>query len=506
MTRSRKANEFGDFQTPTVLTREVCQLLVDRGLTPASVVEPTCGFGNFLFSALDHFPTVVRAVGIEINQVYVEKLLAVLRNRRYVNKVLVLRESFFRADLVTLLRDLPEPILVLGNPPWVTNARLGVLGSTNLPEKTNFQNYDGLDALTGKSNFDISEWMLIKLLDLLEGRRATMVMLCKSAVARRVLVHAWKNHISLESAEIRTIDASTLFGAAVDACLLVCSLSPSRRNYNCQVFRQLRDSSPAKTIGYQDGVLSANVEAYNRWKHLNGESVYRWRSGIKHDCAKVMELRKEGNQYRNGLGELVGLEDQYLYPMLKSSELANGLTKGRNRWMLVTQRTVGDNTSIIRVQAPKTWTYLWEHSAALDRRASSIYRDRPRFSVFGVGNYSFSPWKVAISGLYKKLQFTVLGNTFGKPIVLDDTCYFIPCQTEQEAHFIASLLNSSIACEFFSAFIFWDTKRPITTDVLGRLDLVALARELGNESTMLRLWQQRNPRKSDGQMNLFDVQ
>jgi len=29
------------------------------------------------------------------------------------------------------------------------------------------------------------------------------------------------------------------------------------------------------------------------------------------------------------------------------------------------------------------------------------------------------------------------------------------------------------------AFIFWDAKRPITIDILKRLDLVALARELG---------------------------
>ena len=33
-------------------------------------------------------------------------------------------------------------------------------------------------------------------------------------------------------------------------------------------------------------------------------------------------------------------------------------------------------------------------------------------------------------------------------------------------------------------FIFWDAKRPITVELLDRLDLLALARELGTEATM----------------------
>jgi len=48
---------------------------------------------------------------------------------------------------------------------------------------------------------------------------------------------------------------------------------------------------------------------------------------------------------------------------------------------------------------------------------------------------------------------------------------------------VASLLNSEIAHEFYSAFVFWDAKRPITTEILRRLDLAALARELDASET-----------------------
>ena len=197
-----------------------------------------------------------------------------------------------------------------------------------------------------------------------------------------------------------------------------------------------------------------------------------------------MELRKEGVSFRNGLGELIELEDTYVYPMLKSSHVARGQVDSPARWMLVTQRYVGEDTRLIQGIAQKTWGYLLGHADRLDGRGSSIYRKRPPFSIFGVGDYSFAPWKVAISGLYKKLQFSVVGSSAGKPFVLDDTCYFLPCQTREQADAVAELLDSSVAREFYSAFVFWDSKRPITAETLGRLNLLALAKEVGGENAV----------------------
>jgi hypothetical protein len=38
--------EFGDFQTPLELAREVCDLLQRLEIQPHIVVEPTCGLGG----------------------------------------------------------------------------------------------------------------------------------------------------------------------------------------------------------------------------------------------------------------------------------------------------------------------------------------------------------------------------------------------------------------------------------------------------------------------------
>jgi len=353
------------------------------------------------------------------------------------------------------------------------------LGSRNLPAKSNFQHRSGFDAITGKANFDISEWMLIRLLEVMDGRAGALAMLCKSAVARKVLYHGWANGIALERSAIYGIDAAMHFGAAVDAVLLVMHFGPSAHSTQARVYQHLADGTPKAVIGYEDGLLLADIPAYRRWRHLCGEAFPRWRSGVKHDCSRVMELKAEGTRYRNGLGEVIDLEPDYVYPMLKSSDLAGRRVADTARRMLVTQRSVGQSTHEIARTAPKTWSYLTSHADLLNRRGSSIYRDRPPFSVFGVGDYTFMPWKVAISGFYKELAFVLVGPSGGKPVVLDDTCYFLPCETREAADLLLSLLNTEAARQFLNAFVFWDAKRPITADLLRKLALRKVASEVG---------------------------
>jgi hypothetical protein len=471
--------EFGDFQTPPALAREVCAMLSRQGHKPTAILEPTCGCGTFLAAALETFPDARQALGLDISPSH---LASARENIRTVANDVVteLRQAdFFDSDWSHIIRTLPEPLLVIGNPPWITNAAVGRLSGSNLPEKTNVDGLDGLAALTGKSNFDISEWMLRRLLEALEGRNALLAMLCKTTVARRVLLHVWKTGLHLEDARIYHINAMDHFGVAVSACLLTCKVAPSSRSFYCGIYPDLDAKKARTTIAYADGFLVADLQAYGRWRHLRGKEVVKWRSGVKHDCARVMELTADGPLFRNGYGELVKLEDTFLYPMVKGSGLFHGRVSAPDRYMLVTQKRVGEDTEPIQSEAPGTWAYLCSHSTQLAARRSSIYRNKPRFSIFGVGDYTFARWKVGIAGLYKDLVFRSLGTYQGKPIVLDDTSYFLPCKDMNQAKSLEELLNSSVARDFFSSFIFLDSKRPITAHILGRLDIPALARELG---------------------------
>ena len=479
MTKKSKI-EFGDFQTPHDLAVAVTTFLLDTGVLPSTIIEPTCGGGSFAFAAHETFLKVCQIFAFDINDAYISGLRNQVHDANGVHWH-VAQQDFFTYNWKDFFATLRGEILILGNPPWVTNAALGVLKSVNLPAKTNFQNHVGFAAKTGKANFDISEWMLIKLLEALDGRRGTMAMLCKTSTARKVLRHGWLHRFNIGRANLHLIDAARHFNVSVDACLLVVHTGVSELSSTAGVYSDLSFNHKLTTFGLVGKNLVADVDEYQRLRELDGMTYYAWRSGVKHDAADVMEFSKSGDKLINGSGEEVKIEPAYLYPLLKSSDLANDRLVAK-RFVLVTQSKPGDDTESIARTAPKTWAYLLSHADALDRRQSIIYQKRPRFSVFGVGDYTFSPWKVAISGLYKNCKFVVIGKHKNKPVVLDDTCYSIPCGSEEEATFMCLLLNSDITKRFLHSLIFFDAKRPVTIDVLSRIDLKRVAEWLGLES------------------------
>lgn len=473
---ARKA-AFGDFQTPRALADRVCAWLVRRGVRPATVVEPTCGVGTFLLAAAEAFEGA-RLRGRELDPGYAREARARLGavGQRSVVEV----GDFFTTSWADELRRCREPILVLGNPPWVTSAELSVLGVDNLPAKSNFKALPGLAAKTGRSNFDVSEWMLLHLLELAQGRDVTIAMLVKTAVARRVLEHAARGQRVLGEASMVRIDAQAEFGAAVDAGLLCCSTRGEGARgeaIRCEVLASLDHTEPEAELAMRNGRLVADARAYDRARELMGRADPPWRSGIKHDCTKVMELRRDADgRLVNGLGERVVVEPERVAPLLKSSDLRGDERPGPRRWLVLPQRRLGEGTEGLAHTSPRTWQYLLAHADALDARKSSIYRGQPRFAVFGIGAYSFAPWKVAISGLYKRAAFTLVGpSEDDRPMVLDDTCYFIGFPDEASARAASWLLQSEPAQDVVRALTFWDAKRPITKDVLDCLDLRILA-------------------------------
>lgn len=481
MAKTKVKAEFGDFQTPSYLAEEVADLLREIGVTPRTILEPNCGRGAFVFAAAKAFPNVNHFLGADINKKYLEEVKNHIKIS-YPDRLIQIHElNFFTANWTDLLKDLPDPLLIIGNPPWVTNAELKRLDSENLPAKHNFKKWKGFEALTGKSNFDISEWMLLQQLAWLQNRAGHIAMLVKQSVARKVLTFAWKNDFDISDARIYTINAQKHFGAAVDACLFYLASSPkgSASAHECAVYESLSATFPVKYFGNRQGLVISDVEAFDASQQFFGHNdMYQWRSGIKHDASKVMELKRVEDSYINGLGERLGLEEKLIYPLMKSSDVANPDRK-LSKYVIVTQKKVGQDTSPIADEAPKTWQYLLDHHEHLAKRKSSIYKGKPDYSIFGVGDYSFAPWKVAISGFYNQSKFRLVGPFDNKPVMFDDTIYFLPCCSKEEGELVVELLNSQKAQNLINSMIFWGDKRPITADLLKRINISALAKSAG---------------------------
>ncbi|GBD98492.1 N-6 DNA Methylase [bacterium BMS3Abin07] len=477
--------EYGDFQTPYKLTDSICSYLKTERISPDVIIEPTFGKGSFLLSALRYFNKTKKIYGVEIYEPYYWQtkfaILELFIKNPDLNKpdIFLYLDNIFKFDLKEIERSIEKyNVLVFGNPPWVTNSELGSLNSSNLPEKNNFKSLNGIDAITGKGNFDICEYIILMMLNTFSKYNGHMAILSKNSVIKN-LVHDLPNmDFNISDMAALKINAKEYFNASVEASLFKCNF---RKNHNripfsCKV-SILRSFNLIENIfGWVGDKFVSDVSLYEKNKKYDGVSPYIWRQGIKHDCSRIMELQLlDKNKYSNGFKKELDIEKELIFALIKSSDLNSPVVTKLRKYVIIPQTRIGEDTAYLLNKFPKLYQYLTENKYYFEQRKSNIYKNKPPFSIFGIGDYSFKPYKVAISGLYKRSTFSLILPENGKPVMLDDTCYFLGFEGLSEAIFVWAILNSAHIQRLLASLTFLDAKRPYTKDILMRLSVDKVA-------------------------------
>ncbi len=467
--------EFGDYQTNESLASQ-CVSLIEGDSDYEFILEPTCGKGNFIIAALNSIESVSKLVGIEIYKPYVWETKFKILSFYLTNPdketadINIIHADVFTYDFKKLAKDTKVlKTLIIGNPPWITNSELGTLDSSNLPKKKNSSLQKGFDALTGKSNFDLGEAVVVNLFNHFQYHRGSFALLVKSIVIKNIVKSQRKNKVKIYDLHKYVINAKAEFDVSVNASLFTGSFGVEI-SYTCLEY-DFYTKAEKLNFGWVNDKFVSSINKYKQSSHIDGYSRLIWRSGMKHDCSKVMELNQIEAYYTNKLGEKIFIEDNIVYRLLKSSDLKNIDVTSSRKFTIVTQRKIGQDTSYIKQELPKTYQYLCNNEQYFSSRKSSIYNGKPRFSIFGIGDYSFKLHKIAISGLYKKTTFSYVGPDKSKPMMLDDTCYFIGFNAKAQAKIAQFLLNSQIVQSFLNSIVFSDSKRSINKDILMRIDL-----------------------------------
>jgi modification methylase nspV len=463
--------EFGDYQTPVNFAEKVCLYLKSNyKINPTIVIEPTCGQGNFLKSSL--LFNAEKYYGIEINLGYCQYCRDNIRDSR----VKIINSNYFEYSYKEIFQNKSE-VLVIGNPPWVTSSTLSTLSSNNLPTKFNIKNFKGLEAVTGASNFDICESIILHLINNHKNTNTLIAMLCKMSVARNIFKELNRKNINFCFCDIIEFDAKEIFNVNTSACILVLQLSEvlGCKAPTCNVYHIDSERKLKSRLYYLNGNICCDNKTQSAF---DGKSCLEWRQGIKHDCSKVMELIQQNNILLNLEKEIVDIEDDMVFPLIKSSMFKMPVINKFSKYVIVTQKRVREETKSIKNYYPRTWDYLYRHIDLFERRKSSIYKGAPLFSMFGVGDYSYSQFKVGISGFYKSPLFSILYSDDKKPVMLDDTCYFISFENYNLAYVAMLLLNSNAVQTFLKNIAFLDSKRPYTKKVLERINFSKIVSEL----------------------------
>ena len=146
----------------------------------------------------------------------------------------------------------------------------------------------------------------------------------------------------------------------------------------------------------------------------------------------------------------VHLEKDLLYPLLRGRDVSRWKAAPSAHLLFVQDaaKRRGIAESELSSKFPLTHAWLLQQKGTLLKRASQSVRNLMQkhafYSMFGVGEYSLAPWKVAWAEVANEVNAGVVGLTDGKPTLADHTLVEIVVSSEQEAHYVAGVLNCTL--------------------------------------------------------------
>jgi hypothetical protein len=347
--------EYGDFQTNSDLATKVAKFLKQGLSNPKIIVEPTCGKGNFIIACLSTFKRIEKIFAVEIYKPYIWEtkfnILQFFIDNPTAKKpdIEINHFNVFNFDFNKISKEhTKEEILVIGNPPWVTNSKLSSLQSENLPPKSNFKNHSGLDAMTGKGNFDIGEFITLMMFNAFQNSNGQFAFLVKNSVIKNVVFDQKQRNYKIADLQKLAIDSKKEFNVSVEASLLNCKLNKSPE-FTCDEFDLYNPSKLTNQFGWINNKFVSSIKLYKHSNDIDGQSPFMWRQGIKHDCSSIMELDKVNGHFINGLQQEINLEEDLVYGVLKSSDLKQAVIDKTRKFTIITQKKLGKTLRLLKM-------------------------------------------------------------------------------------------------------------------------------------------------------------
>jgi hypothetical protein len=148
------------------------------------------------------------------------------------------------------------------------------------------------------------------------------------------------------------------------------------------------------------------------------------------------------------------VEPDLLYPLVRWSDLARYGALPRYHLLVVQdiERRVGMDESLLARRFPLTHAYLRHFEPLLISRAAyrRYQRGQPFYSMYNVGPYTAAEHKVIWRRMDKRLTAAVVGAAENpligrRPVVPQETCVLVACESAEESHYLAAILNSDPA-------------------------------------------------------------
>lgn len=463
----------GEFYTPDWLADFV---LDQAGYTGSgTLLDPTCGEGVFLKRANARGGA---ARGFDINP------LAVM-TARLDGVDVELRDA-------AAIADGPRFDFVTGNPPWVNWRRLGPQYRDRIGplwQKYGLFTHTGLAARLGSGMDDLSVLLTYICADnyVTEGGRLAFVLpqtLFQSAGGGRGFRRfELPDGRFLRVLSVHDLSHSQPFrGAATRTAVAVFEVSRTPTMYPVAYFKAGEECAAAPITSDRTAPWSIVRNASVDMHRMRGQSPYIARIGAHSGGAAGVFWVDVVDHTATGL--IVtnrGDAGRTAYATITAEiepGLVHRLMRGRDveRWrahpsthIVLPHHENGRPISLEEMARrwPKTFAYF-EHfrERMLDRphyRQHFAASGLPYWSMYNVGAYTFAPHRVVWREQSAMFQCAMLPDS---SVIPDAKLILVPCRSDDEAHYLAAVLNSTQARGFIESYM---VRTQISTHVLKNL-------------------------------------
>jgi len=166
---------------------------------------------------------------------------------------------------------------------------------------------------------------------------------------------------------------------------------------------------------------------------------------------RVRNITRKGKRAVPAVEQVI--EPELLYPLLRWGDVSRYRAAPSVHIILAQDPATrtGIDEAVIRRRCPRTYRYMKRFEQALGARAAykRYQGDRPFYSMYNVGTYTTAPIKVVWRRMDRRINAAVVEETDDallgrRPVVPQETCVLIECDSTDEAHYVCAVLNSAI--------------------------------------------------------------
>jgi len=260
------------------------------------------------------------------------------------------------------------------------------------------------------------------------------------------------------------------------------------------------------------------------------KAQWRARSGIDTGggngiyWVRILKSLPNGNLYIENLPEAARkeipkiqseVERDLVYPLLRGKDVERWKATPFEYIIVPHGPTTGMEAfsdEIMKINYPKTFNYFLRMKSHIScRRTLKIFGGSTKYwySLFKIGKYTFSPYKVVWKEIAKDFVASVVSsiedNFLGKKNVLPDHKLMLtPCKSRSEASYLCAILNSCVARALVKSYA---VETQISTHVLKYMKIPAFSEQNSVHRKLASLSKKANEsaeRKDTGELRLVE--